>query len=121
MPSTRRRYLIAALVGLPLLGAIAIGVVRSNSVTESDVKLWIASELPIGSPKANVVAFCERHGLTHSATYLPDLYYNKTKSFNASVPTHKAWPLEGGIYVVFQFDSEDKLRQYTTSEQYTFL
>ena len=71
MPSTSRRYRLAALVGLLLLGAVAVEVVRLSSVTESDVKSWIASELPIGTSKANVVAFCERHGLTHSANYKP--------------------------------------------------
>lgn len=93
------------------------------NVNDKEVTSWIESDLPIGSSKEKVISFCEKKGMEHSAFYKPELYYDKDHSISASIK--KKWNyfllVEGGVYVVFYFDGNNKLVRYKVDEAYTFL
>jgi len=113
-----RRSAIAVVV-LAIISFIVFGSTFFN-VNDKKVTAWIQSEIPIGSTKDEVISFCERKGMGHSAFYKPDIYYEKNHEISASIM--KKWSLiDGGVYVVFYFDEHNKLVRYKVDEAYTFL
>lgn len=100
------------------IGVLVIGCAPTVSQIESQIK----KEIPTGSTKAQVVAFLDSHGYEHSANYKPELYYNKTKTINASVPKKSYGILtEGKIHITLVFDNDNKLANYKVEEILTGL
>jgi hypothetical protein len=104
-----------------LFFAISV-LITSCAPTVGQIESQIKKEIPIGSTKAQVVAYLDSHGYEHSANYKPELYYNKTKTINASVPKKSYGILtEGKIHLTLAFDNNDKLASYKVEEILTGL
>ena len=105
------------------LAAVTYTVLLLTTVTEEDVRSWIATDLSIGSEKLEVIAFCERKGMEHSGNYEPELHYEKSHQISASIQKNHAYLnwFDGGVYVVFFFDANDRLTHYDVHEAFTFL
>jgi len=118
----KRKKVPGYLVALSVV-AISLGVfllIWITSISEDKVRSWIAADLPLGSTKEEVIAFCERRGMTHSGYYKPELYYAKSRSISASIPIRDFW-IKSGVYVTFQFDENDRLVGYDVRTVHTFL
>ena len=114
-----RRYFICQLIAVLLL---FVNIQACNAETPEEIKAWINQEIPIGSSKTHVVEKLEEKKINHSANYKPELYYNKTKTFNASIQNTKKGVLtKGGIYMEFKFDENEKLVSYKVEEVFTGL
>jgi len=93
-----------------------------NAQTAIEIETWIKQEIPLGSTKTFVVSKLEEKKIEHSANYKPELYYNKSKSFNASIPNTKKGVLtKGGIYMKFNFNEKDELVSFKVEEIFTGL
>lgn len=105
-----------------ILSVVVCVLITSCGPTVAQVESQIKTEIPIGSTKAQVIAFLDAHGYDHSANYKPELYYNRTKTINASVPKKSYGVLtEGKIYITLVFDNKDKLASYKVEEVFTGL
>ncbi len=90
--------------------------------TVGQIESQIKKEIPTGSTKTQVIAFLDSHGYEHSAYYKPELYYDKNKTINASVPKKSYGILtEGKIHITLVFDNNDKLASYKVEEILTGL
>jgi hypothetical protein len=104
-----------------LFFAISV-LITSCAPTVGQIESQIKKEIPVGSTKAQAVTFLDSHGYKHSANYKPELYYNKTKTINASVPKKSYGILtEGKIHLTLAFDNNDKLASYKVEEILTGL
>jgi hypothetical protein len=107
---------VIAVIAFVLFGSSVI------DVNAKKVTAWIESEIPTGSTKEEVIRFCVRKGMEHSAFYKPEIYYDKNHTISASIKMKWLLSLlDGGVYVVFYFDENNKLVRYTVNEAYTFL
>jgi len=97
-------------------------LITSCAPTVGQIESQIKKGIPIGSTKDQVVTFLDSRGYEHSANYKPELYYNKTKTINASVPKKSYGILtEGKIHITLVFDNNDKLASYKIEEILTGL
>ena len=123
--STRGLTLIkrAGLVfGVVCILAVAMFLVADyTSVTEQEVYSWIEADIPLGSTKDEVIAFCEDRSISHSAYYKSGQYYEKNRTISASVKNKFSFVVQSGVYINFEFDESDKLISYDAERIFTFL
>jgi len=110
----RKRTVALSLVGA---GIFAIIVLRVASPSEDSVRAMIQQELPLGSSPNAVVAYCNKNGWSNSGLVM----YEQYRQINASIPTYRNWPMEGGVYVVFTFSGAGSLQRFKVDEAYDFL
>ena len=87
-----------------------------SSPTEQSVRTMIGAEIAVGSTKEAVVGFCQSHGI-----YYNDKDFAQVRLVNASIPTRRLWPIEGGVFIVFHFGLDGTLEQIQVDEAYTFI
>ncbi|MFC1771940.1 hypothetical protein ACFL3A_01155 [Pseudomonadota bacterium] len=124
MANMKRTLIKRAGVILGLVAILVIGiffVADYANVTEREVTSWIEADIPIGATKDEVIAFCEKRNIDHSAYYRPELNYEKTRTISASVKSKYTFLLESGVYITFEFDGSDRLESYEVDEVFTFL
>jgi len=110
----RKVSLFIALIPLLLFSA------GCSSATVEEVRATLNKDIPIGTHKDNVVKYLESKGISHSANYKPNIYYDKHKEFNASLPKASENPMvKSGIYITFKFDDKNVLIKTTVKEVHT--
>ncbi|OGA30845.1 MAG: hypothetical protein A3G80_14480 [Betaproteobacteria bacterium RIFCSPLOWO2_12_FULL_62_13b] len=112
-----RWVIVVALLG----GAFIVGVVtvRITSPSQESIRTTLEAELPKEADVSAVINVLDRTGVAHSAH--DKYFYAKEKRINASIPTNRGWPMEGGVFIRLFFDDKNRLLRFEVDEAYTFL
>jgi hypothetical protein len=89
-------------------------------VSVADVERGIREHLSIGASRSQVESYLDERRIRHSYTDHSAAGTESTRIESALIPdSSRTWLVRGDIQIVFKFDEQDKLTQYSVKEIFT--